>query len=283
MSGITADRVKELRESSGAGIMDCKRALAATGGDLQKSIEFLRKEGVLKAAKKVGRATLEGLIGIGISKGTAALVEVNCETDFVARTDNFQNFLAALAETILRDKPKGLHQLQTLKLGHQSVAEALAQLIARVGENMSVRRFGLLEAGPGEVIGSYLHAGAKIGAIVRIRGEGVNEALARDIAMHVAAMTPHYIDRKQVPEAILIREKEILRATPEINAKPENLRDKIIDGKLNRYYAENCLLEQPFVKDPSGKKNVGSFLRDQAPKAEVVQIARFQVGEEGVS
>lgn len=274
---ISAEKVRELREKSGAGIMDCKRALTAANGDLSQAIEFLRKEGVVKAAKKAGRTTLEGLVGVCTSpdRRLASLVEVNCETDFVARTDPFQEFVSFVAERVVQSRPQEISSA----LGG-GLHESLSQLIARVGENMTVRRFRLVQAREGEKIGSYLHAGAKIGVVVKLSGDRVNESLARDVAMHVAAMSPHYLSRGQVPPAVLEKEKEILRSAPELSEKPPAIQEKILDGRLNRFYSEVCLLEQPFIKDPTGKKTVGEFLSEKVPGTSVLEMVRFQVGEE---
>jgi elongation factor Ts len=281
MTDISAEKVRDLREKTGAGMMDCKKALAAVGGDMEKAIDHLRKEGVVKAAKKAGRATSEGLIGVSISpdKKTAAIVEVNCETDFVARTDQFQNFINALGEYIVKTKPADLNELLAQKMGDATVQESLAHLVSKVGENMAIRRFHLVQAGAGEAIASYLHAGAKIGSVIRVKG-GVDETLVRDIAMHAAAMSPRYIDRAQVPSNVLDREKEVLKASPELAGKPDNLIEKILLGKLNRFYSEVCLAEQPFIKDTSGKKSVGDFLKDKSSDSKIVEMVRFQVGEE---
>lgn len=277
---ISAEKVKELREKSGAGIMDCKRALAATEGELERAIEFLRKEGTVKAARKAGRTTLEGLIGIGFSpdRAWASLVEVNCETDFVARTDPFQEFVRTVAGEIVRERPADLAGLIGVRMEKVSLEEALSQLIARLGENMAIRRFRLVGAAEGEKVGSYLHAGSKIGVLVRVRGVGTAEGeVVRDIAMHVAAMAPRYLDRGHVPREVVLQEREIALAAPEIAAKPEVIREKIVEGKLARFYSEACLLEQPFIKDPTGKRTVGEHL----PKgAGIVETVRFQVGEE---
>lgn len=276
-SDIPAEKVRELREKSGAGFMDCKRALTATHGDLSQAIEFLRKEGVVKAAKKAGRVTLEGLVGVCTSpdRRLASLVEVNCETDFVARTDPFQEFVSFVAEKVVQNRSSDLSS--ALEGGLQ---ESLSQLIARVGENMAVRRFRLVQAGAGEKIGFYLHAGAKIGVLVKLKGDKVDESLARDVAMHVAAMSPHYLSRGQVPPEILEKEKEILKSAPELAGKPPAIQEKILDGRFNRFYSEVCLLEQPFIKDPTGKKTVGEFLSERAPGASILEMARYQVGEE---
>lgn len=281
MSDISAEKVRELRDKSGAGMMDCKKALAAVGGDMEKAIDHLRKEGVVKAAKKAGRTTSEGLIGVSVSpdKRAAAVVEVNCETDFVARTDQFQNFLNTLGEQIVKAKPADLDALLAQKMGDATVQDALAQLVSKLGENMTIRRFRLLQAEAGEVLAAYVHAGAKIGSVVRVKGNA-DEALVRDIAMHAAAMAPRYVDRTQVPTDVLQREKDVLKASPDLVGKPENLLDKILGGKLNRFYSEICLAEQPFIKDTSGKKSVGDFLKESAAGAQIADMVRFQVGEE---
>jgi elongation factor Ts len=281
MTDISAEKVRDLREKTGAGMMDCKKALTAVDGDMEKAIDHLRKEGVVKAAKKAGRATSEGLIVVSIApdKKTAAIVEVNCETDFVARTDQFQNFINALGEHIVKNKPADLNALLAQRMGDATVQDSLAHLVSKVGENMAIRRFRLIQAGAGEVLAAYLHAGAKIGSVIRVKG-GADEALVRDIAMHAAAMSPRFLDRTQVPPAVLDREKDVLKASPELVGKPENLIDKILLGKLNRFYSEACLAEQPFIKDTSGKKSVGDFLKEQSAGSQIVEMVRYQVGEE---
>lgn len=290
MTDISAEKVRELREKSGAGIMECKRALSATGGDLSQAIDFLRKEGVVKAAKKAGRVTQEGLIAIayGPDRKSAALVEVDCETDFVARTDSFQAFLAAVAEHVVKQHSKGLAKdldsLMAQPFSGTTLKEALSNLIAKIGENMAIRRFQVVSVGEGESLGAYLHAGSKIGVLVKLRGTGGERVslpdLARDVAMHVAAMSPRFLARADVPADVVAREREIARESPDLKGKPANILDKIIDGKLNRFFSENCLVEQPFIKDPTGKKTVAGYLKETAPGTEIVQTVRFQVGED---
>jgi elongation factor Ts len=164
-------------------------------------------------------------------------------------------------------------------MGETTLQEALDQLVAKLGENMAIRRFRLVQAAAGEVLASYLHAGSKIGSVIRVAG-GADEGLVRDIAMHAAAMSPRYLDRTQVPADALNREKEVLKASPELNGKPDNIVEKILTGKLNRFYSENCLTDQPFIKDTSGKKSVSDFLKEQAAGSQIVEMVRFQVGEE---
>ncbi len=276
---ISSDKVKELREKSGAGILDCRKALSASEGDIQKAIEFLRKEGVVKAAKKSGRATQEGLLALGAVGKVHGLIEVNCETDFVARTDQFQEFIKSLAGHVAQKTPKDMEEFLGQPFAQSTVGQTLSELIGKIGENMVIRRFQVVRAGAGEVVGSYLHAGAKIGVVVRLKGEKASENLARDVAMHAAAMSPAYVRREEVPAPVLEREREIAKQSPDLAGKPAHLLDKIVDGKLNRFFSEVCLVEQPFVKDPTGKKTVGHYLREAAPGCDIVEVVRYQVGE----
>lgn len=286
MSEITAELVKELREKTGAGMMDCKRALSACNGDLEKAIDQLRKEGTVKAAKKAGRATSEGLVGLALStdKKTASLVELNCETDFVANTDQFKGYLNTLAEKTAEAKPVSLEALLSTKIGEGTIQDSLTGLIAKVGENMSIRRFKVVSAGEGEQLSAYVHAGAKIGVVIRVKSAVLDADSVRDVAMHVAAMNPRFVERGQVPQDIVTREKEIAKASLENSGdlanKPANIIDKILEGKVNRFYIENCLVEQIFIKDTTGKQSVGAFLKSKDPQAQIVEVIRFQVGEE---
>lgn len=277
---ISAEQVRELREKSGAGIMDCKRALRESGGNLDRAIDFLRKAGVVRATKQATRTAEEGLIGEFHSPdgGCVALVEINCETDFVARTDQFQHFVQRVSEVIVREMPRNAPALLDKKMGAGTVGEGLQALAAQLGENIVIRRFALLQGGVKETIGSYLHAGSKIGVLIKIRGEKIEETTCRDLSMHIAAMNPLYLERSSVPPTALEKEKEILAAAPELIGKPPALLSKIVEGKLARYYSEVCLLEQPFIKDPGGKKTVGAYLKEKDPAAQVVEMVRFQVG-----
>lgn len=278
---ISAEKVKELRERSGAGMMDCKRALKEARGDLSGALDYLRKEGVVKAAKKAGRATSDGLVAKCVSPDgrTVSLVEVNCETDFVARTDAFQEFAQTVAEIAVKRSPADAPVLLKEKMASGTVSSALQALIAKLGENMTVPRLVVMKAGAGERIGHYLHSGSKIGVLVKVRGGRVDEGTCRDIAMHVAAMHPAYLRRDAVPVEAIEREKTILSGTPELAKKPPELVEKIVCGKLARYYSEVCLMEQPFIKDVAGKKTVASYLKEKDPSAEVLEMVRFQVGQ----
>lgn len=284
---ISAEQVRELREKSGAGLMDCKRALQETSGDLEKAHENLRKSGVIKAAKKAGRATLEGLIGEAHNEDytAAALIEVNCETDFVARTDQFQKWVNDLAQLALQKQPSNLESFLTEKLpSGEKVSETVTGLIAKLGENIEIRRIAVVKASAGEKVASYLHMGSKIGALLRVKG-GIDVALLREIAMHIAALQPRYLDRAQVPSVVLEKEKEILKSQLDMAGKgnlpkPAQLLDKIVEGKINRFYSEACLTEQPFIKDATGKKTVSAVLKERDAAAKIIEMVRFQVGGE---
>ncbi len=282
MADISAEKVRELREKTGAGLMDCKKALLSTSGDLEAAMELLRKEGVIKAGKKAGRATSEGLVGVSVApdRRSGAIVEVNCETDFVARTDQFIEFVNSIAEMVVQNKSSQLDNLLSSKLKGQTVQEVLAGLISKLGENMSIRRVELLQAKDGEVVGGYIHAGSKIGVLVQIQGSDINEDLIKDVAMHAAAMSPRFLDRTKISAAIIEKEREIAKATPDMANKPANLVDKIVDGKINRFFSESCFVDQVFIKDPAGKQSVKDYVNQKSKGASIVNFSRFQVGEE---
>ncbi len=266
---ITAESVRQLRERTGAGMMECKRALVETGGDLDAAAEWLRKSGLAKADKKAARIAAEGTVAIERSGLDAALVEVNCETDFVARSDEFQEFARDVASVALAQNPASLEALMVQQQGRATLEERRRVLIAKIGENISVRRFARVSA-PG-VLGTYLHGG-RIGALVALRGG--DEDLARDLAMHVAATNPAYIDAAQVPSAVLEKERSILAEQTRAEKKPAEIVAKMVEGRLRKYLAEITLLGQPFVKDPD--VSVEKLLKKSA--ATVVQFARYEVG-----
>jgi len=272
MSQITAADVKKLREMTGAGMMDCKKALAETQGDMDAAVDFLRKKGLAAASKKAGRVAAEGMV-LAKSTGTAGVVlEVNAETDFVSKNEKFRGFVEALAELILNNRPADLEALKALPFDDEyTVEQALAQLIATIGENMSIRRFECIEVAQGQVA-AYVHGGGKIAVLVGIEGD-VDAALARGVAMHVAAANPQYIARDDVDEAAVAREKAVLTERALASGKPEHIVEKIVSGQLNKFYSEVCLLEQPFVMDTD--QTVGKALGE----AKVVAMARYALGE----
>ena len=274
MAQITAALVKELRERTGAGMMDCKKALSAVEGDMDKAIDFLREKGLAAAAKKAGRIAAEGVVGSFISADgkIGAVVEVNCETDFVAKTDNFKALVEKIAAHIVATKPADLEALMASELDGQTVEALVTASVAKIGEKISVRRFALYEA-PEGVVAAYIHGGGKIGVLVEFKGG--NAELGKDVAMHIAAANPAYLDRTHVPAAEFEHEKEVLSEQAKNEGKPEKIIEKMVLGRINKYYKEVCLIDQEFVKDPD--QSVGKLLK--ANDAEVLAFTRFQLGE----
>ncbi len=270
---ITAATVKELRERTGAGMMDCKKALQGADGDIEKAIEDMRKSGMAKAAKKAGRIAAEGLLVIKQSEAAGQLViaEINSETDFVARDDSFKEFCDQVATCILANQPTDMDSLLDCKIGEQTVEETRQQLVAKIGENISVRRFSQVDSVRG-ILDSYLHD-ARIGAIVEL--EDGDKALAKDVAMHIVASNPICIAEEDVPQDILAKEKEILIAQAEESGKPPEIIEKMIGGRINKFLKEITLLGQPFIKDPD--QTVAELL--ESVGASVKNFIRYEVGE----
>jgi elongation factor Ts len=268
---ISAALVKELRERTGAGMMECKKALVESAGDIEAAISAMRKSGLAKAAKKAGRVAAEGLIVIQQDSKHAAMVEINSETDFVSKGDDFKDFCDAVAATVLRDCPNKLESLMAAPLagGVKSVEDARKDLIAKIGENINVRRFALMETGN---LGVYLH-GTRIGVLVDMRGGSAE--LAKDIAMHIAASRPVCVSADQVPAETVAKEREIFAAQAANSGKPANIIEKMVEGRLKKFLGEITLLGQPFVKDPDQK--VEKLLK--ANQASVAHFERFEVGE----
>jgi elongation factor Ts len=269
---ITASLVKELRERTGSGMMECKKALVETDGDIEAAAELMRKSGAAKADKKAARVAADGAIKVTVSEDgkSAAILEINSETDFVAKDDNFQAFADDVLTTVAQQKPASLEALSAMALSNgQSVEEARQALIAKVGENIQVRRFEIIESE--NAIASYLH-GARIGVLV---DSSADSAMARDIAMHIAAANPQFVDRDAVPAEFVEKEKAILIAQAESSGKPAEIIEKMIQGRLDKFLAEVTLLGQPFVKDPDQK--VEKLLADSG--ASVSGFVRYEVGE----
>jgi elongation factor Ts len=266
---ITADTVKQLRERTGAGMMECKKALVETHGDLDAAAELMRKSGLAKADKKAARVAAEGTVAVERAGNSAVLVEVNCETDFVARSDEFLGFARDVARAALEKSPADLSTLLAQRHGASTLDEQRRALIAKIGENISVRRFVRVSA-PG-ALGTYIHGG-RIGSLVAMKGG--DEALAKDLAMHVAAVNPAYIDSSGVPAAVLEKEREILAEQTKGEKKPPEIIAKMVEGRLRKYLAEITLVGQPFVKDPD--TTVEKLLKKA--DASVVQFVRYEVG-----
>ena len=271
---ITAAMVKELRERTGSGMMECKTALQETDGDIDAAIENMRKAGLAKADKKAGRVAAEGRIAIKISDDgkTAVIVEVNCETDFVSGGEDFMTFVSEIADAALANKPESIEALLELSAdGTQSIEEKRKSMVSKIGENIQVRRFQMMNATAGS-FGSYLH-GTRIGVLLEM--ENGNDDLIKDVAMHIAASKPTCVTEDQVPAELLEKEREILIAQAQDSGKPQDIIEKMVDGRIRKYLAEITLVGQPFVKDPD--KTVGALLKDEG--ADVKGFVRYEVGE----
>lgn len=274
MAQITAALVKELRERTGAGMMDCKKALTAVEGDMDKAIDFLREKGLAAAAKKAGRIAAEGTVASYVSEDAkvGVIVEINCETDFVAKNDDFKALVSSVAAHIAATNPADLQALLASEIGGQTVEAMVTACIAKIGEKISVRRFVRYEAADG-LVAAYIHGGGKIGVLVKMNGGSAE--LGKDIAMHIAAANPSYLNRDQVPAAELEHEKAVLSEQAKNEGKPEKIIEKMVIGRINKYYKEVCLVDQEFVKDPD--YTIAKLLKEN--NASVAEFARFQLGE----
>ena len=270
MAQITAALVKELREITGAGMMDCKKALVECEGDKDKAIDYLREKGIAKAAKKAGRIASEGVVAAASNGSTACIVEVNSETDFVAKNENFQNLVKKIAEHIVATKPADMDALNASELDGKTVAEVMTEAVASIGEKLSLRRFEVYTSEDGK-LATYIHMGGKIGVIVELSG-GADE-LGKDVAMQIAAAKPQCIGRDDVDADALAHEREVLRKQALEEGKPEKIVEKMVDGRINKYYKEVCLVEQEFVKDSD------KTIKDILGGVEVRRFARFEMGE----
>ena len=269
-----ASDVKELREKTGAGMLDCKKALEATEGDMEKAVDWLREKGIAKAAKKESRIAAEGLCQIKIDGNTAVILEVNSETDFVAKNEEFKVFANDVAKQVAIKNPKDVEELLAQPFINdetKTVSEVLTNKIATIGENMSIRRFARFETAG--LVGQYIHGDGKIGVLVDLEGGDVE--LAKDICMQVAAARPEFLDRESVPAERLAKEMEILKAQAMNEGKPEAIAEKIVQGRVGKFYSEICLVDQEFVKNPDMK--VSELVASK--NAKIVRFARFEKGE----
>jgi elongation factor Ts len=287
MANVTASMVKDLRDKTGAGMMDCKTALNETGGDMEAAIDWLRKKGISKAAKKAGRAAAEGLVGVAVGKGAGALVEVNAETDFVARNDEFKSFVKSAADLALKEGGD-LAKLLAAKHGASNVQQTLTELVAKIGENMSVRRTVALSVNPG-VVAAYVHNAAspelgKIGVLVALKSAAAEDklsTLAKQIAMHVAAASPLAITSEHLSKDVVERERNVQWELARQSGKPDAVIEKMMEGRMRKFYEETVLLSQTFVID--GETQVGKVIEKAAKELgtpiSVEGFVRFQVGE----
>lgn len=271
---ITAQQVKELREKTGIGMMDAKKALVAADGDMTKAIDELRERGVAKAAKKGDRVAAEGLAAIAEHGNNAAIVEVNSETDFVASNDKFKQLVKDIAKAVAIHEPSNMEEAENAELSEGvSVKNKIIELTAVIGEKLSFRRFTILKKQDADKFGSYLHNGGQIAALTVVKG--VDDDTARDVAMHIAAVNPKYLSKNDVPVDVQKHEEEVFTKETEMEGKPANIIPKIVQGRMNKYFSENCLDDQAFVKDPD--ITVGKMVKNKG--GEVESFVRYEVGE----
>lgn len=274
---ITASQVKELREKTGAGMMDCKKALTECDGDMVKAVDWLREKGIAKAAKKGGRIAAEGLSRVKAVENTAVVFEVNSETDFVAKNDQFLSLLDTIEATLLANKPADLTAALACDVNGETLETVIANATATIGEKITLRRFEIVEKSDDEVFGAYMHMGGKISALALLKGG--NEAVGKDVAMQVASMSPQFVSRDVMPKEYIEHETaiqmEILKNDEKLNSKPENVLKGIVEGRLSKSLQEVCLVDQIFFKNPDQK--VGQFVKEA--NASVVSFIRYQVGE----
>ncbi|HDA7938411.1 TPA: elongation factor Ts [Staphylococcus aureus] len=275
MATISAKLVKELREKTGAGMMDCKKALTETDGDIDKAIDYLREKGIAKAAKKADRIAAEGLVHVETKGNDAVIVEINSETDFVARNEGFQELVKEIANQVLDTKAETVEALMETTLPNgKSVDERIKEAISTIGEKLSVRRFAIRTKTDNDAFGAYLHMGGRIGVLTVVEGSTDEEA-ARDVAMHIAAINPKYVSSEQVSEEEINHEREVLKQQALNEGKPENIVEKMVEGRLRKYLQEICAVDQAFVKNPD--VTVEAFLKTKGGK--LVDFVRYEVGE----
>ena len=274
MANITAKLVKELREITGIGMMECKKALEEANGDMDQAIELLRKKGLAKAAKKADRIAAEGVTATYVDGNTAALIELNSETDFVAKNDKFQALVATVVKAIAEAKPATMEEALAVKVGDKTIEELILEGTTVIGEKLSLRRFEVLSKADGDAFGEYLHMGGRIGVLTVIEGSDDSVA-AKDVAMHVAAINPRYVSREDVSEEDYKHEEKIQTEIALNEGKPANIVEKMIKGRMNKYLAEISLTEQAFVKNPD--QTVAEFVASKGGK--VKTFVRYEVGE----
>lgn len=275
---ITASQVKELREKTGAGMMDCKKALTECDGDMAKAVDWLREKGISKAAKKEGRIAAEGLTRVATKGNTGILFEVNSETDFVAKNEQFLHLLDVIQNAILDTKAADVDAVLTTSTPEGTIADLITNATATIGEKITFRRVTVVEKADDEFFGSYMHMGGKISALVVLKGE-TNETVAKNIAMQVASMAPTYVSQSDIPGDVVEHERELqlqmMKADPKMAGKPEKVLQGILKGKVDKHFKDQCLLDQEFFLDP--KMKVANFLKDN--KVELVSFVRYQTGE----
>ena len=274
MAQVTAQLVKQLRDMTGVGMMDAKKALVQVEGDIDKAVDYLREAGLAKAAKKADRIAAEGITNVLVEGNRAVILEVNAETDFVAKNDKFQALVKELSEAILKANPSTLEEALEVETPNGKVSDVIAEATTVIGEKITLRRFEIVEKSDADAFGAYLHMGGRIGVLTVVEGS-TDDAAAKDVSMHIAAINPKYIDRSQVSEEELEHEKKVLTEQALNEGKPANIVEKMITGRLNKFLAEISLNDQPFVKDPD--QTVSKFVASKGGKVKLFH--RYEVGE----
>lgn len=276
---ISASLVKELRDKTGAGLMDCKKALVETNGNIDQAVDWLREKGIAKAAKKASRIAAEGACEVKVSGNTAVIFELNCETDFVAKNEKFQNLVKLIGDALLKNQPESTEAALASKVNNKPLQELLFEEVSTIGENLTFRRYELVKKNDNQTFGAYVHMGGKIASLTVING--ISQEAAKDAAMHVAASSPRYISREEISEEYIAHEKEVLlKEALNENAesdkpKPENIIEKMVEGRLNKNLKDICLLNQPFVKNPD--ETVEQYLKSKG--VTIALFKRLAVGE----
>lgn len=273
---ITANDIAKFREQTGAGMMDCKKALEEAQGDMEVAAEILRKKGVIKAAKREDKIAAEGLVAVKTQDNLGVVLEVNSETDFVAKNEDFKKMVGEIADFLLAKKPASLESALAEKINDISLTEYINNAIAKIGEKISFRRFAILEKTDSDAFGPYLHLGGKI-AVLSVLNNTTDSELARDISMQVAASNPKFLNREMVDTATLDKEREIYAEQLRAQGKPDNIIENILKGKMDKFYSEVCLLEQPFIKDE--EKTIIAYLATKGADIKVEKFVRFELGE----
>lgn len=270
---ITASMVKELRETSGAGMMDCKKALAECNGSMEEAMNYLREKGIAKSAKKETRIAAEGLANIFVDSNKAVIIEINSETDFVSKNEEFQNMIKVIGESLLKSEAKTLEEANEIETEFGKVSDYIISMVAKIGEKLSFRRFELVEKNDDEVFGAYLHMGGRIAALTVLKNS--TEDIAKDVAMQAAAMKPLYLNIAEVPEEVVNNERKIQKELAMNEGKPEDIAEKMVEGRIKKFFKEICLVEQPFIKD--GDVSVEKYVANNG--GEILKMVRYEVGE----
>lgn len=270
---ISASLIKELREKTGAGMLDCKKALEECGGDIDKSVDWLREKGISKAAKKADRIAAEGLAAVLIDGNNAVIMEMNSETDFVAKNEKFQDLVKTILETIIKSEANTMEEALELKCGDETINDLIVSNTATIGEKLSFRRFARVTKSDNETFGEYIHMGGKIAVLIVT--EGTSEEVAKDVAMHAAAMRPSYVKEEEVPSEVVDKEMNVLKEQAMNEGKPKEIAEKMVQGRIKKFYKEICLEEQAFVKD--NDVNVKTYVKNNG--GTIKSMYRFEVGE----